>query len=155
MWLAQHLLVAQQMLGLIEREWNGRYQAKYRLINLEQLLGLAGKLFYPKEDPAWIAPYLEGSRDRRAASSDWTLEGLCAFAAFMRTKRTTLLGIPQPTQMVAEWAEGDDNFSSCNLLIHGRALLRYMEQHKHTVATTAKMVAMPLPDGSPGIMVLA
>lgn len=138
-WLAHHLLVVQHILQLIDAEWNFKYRAKYRLINLEQLLQLASKVF--GEDGSWIAPYLEGSRDKRAAESDWTLEGLVAFTKWFRKDRTQLVGRPIKPSVISEWALGDDNFRTCKLLIDTRACLRYIHTNKHTVATTAKILA--------------
>lgn len=139
MWLAHQLLFVRHMLQLIESEWDPKYKAKYRLINLEQLLILAGKVTGSKGD--WIAQHLESSRDKRAQESDWVLEGLQAYAEDHRRR------IPKGYDKlefkladVADWCLQNDDFKTCQMLVQSRNLRRYIEGHKHTVATVTNIV---------------
>lgn len=140
-WLAHHLLFVQRMLQLMGTEtgWNPRYQAKYRLINVEQLLQVAARVV--GEDGKWIPGHLEASRDRRAQESDWTLEGLSAWADMMRQKYPEHYPRSEFSLVkIAEWAEQEEEFKGCQVLVSSRLLKRYIDAHKHTVATVTNIV---------------
>lgn len=139
-WLAHHLLFVQRMLQVIQTSWDPKYKAKYRLINIEQLLQIASKVV--GEEGNWIPNHLEKTRDQRAQDADWTLEGLKAFRDLWVDRYKG--AAPQmgfTLQNIVEWAEQDDEFKGCQLLTNSRTLKRYIEGHKHTVATTAKVLA--------------
>lgn len=137
-WLVHQLVFAQRILQLVASSWEPRYQARFRLINLEQLLQLAATVV--GWDSGWIAPHLESSRDKRAAETDWALEGLVAFAENWRRKNPGAYEVVTPgLNVICGWAEGEDDFAECNILTNPRMLSRYIEQHKHTVSTTANV----------------
>ncbi len=145
-WLAHQLLFAQHILQLVESEWKGRYQARYRLINVEQLLQLAAKVV--GWDTSWIAPYLESSRDARASETDWTLEGLRAYASYIQQRFPTKWEKYRfSTADIASWGQGESEFEDCQLLTNSRSLGRHMGQHKHTIATTAHIVPASFMNG--------
>lgn len=138
-WLVHQLRFVQRMLQLIEKEWNPQYKAKYRLINLEQLLILAGKAC--DTDASWIAQHLESSRDKRAQESDWVLEGLMAFAEQHRRKfKGGYDKIEFKLADISDWCLQEDDFKACQMLVQSRNLRRYIEGHKHTVATVTNIV---------------
>lgn len=143
-WLAHQLLFVQRMLLLTNSEWRPRYQARYRLINVEQLLMLAAKVTGWNGD--WIPAHLEKSRDKRMSETDWALEGLCTFAATMESRfGAAACKMPFSPSKVSEWAEASEEFNGCNVLTQPRSLQRYMSTNKHTIATTANIV--PTDDG--------
>lgn len=137
-WLAHHLLVVQRILEVIQKEWKIGYKAKYRLINLEQLLTLTARTF--GWDDSWVAPFLEGSRDQRAQDADWTLEGLVAFRREFLQNNSNWGQRPLELQELCSWAETHEEFKGCMLLMNARQLARYIGSNKHTVATTAKIL---------------
>lgn len=139
-WLAHHLLFVQHMLQVIKNDWNPQYKARYRLINTEQLLCLAAKVV--GVDGLWIPGYLEATRDRSAQESDWTLEGLVAFAEHHKRRFKSQAHRAEFTLTnIAEWAEQQEEFKGCQLLIQPRNLRRYVDTHKHMVAQAAGIVA--------------
>ncbi len=150
MWLAHHLIFVQRILQRIEKSWQGRYQARYRLINLEQLLGIAAEVI--DWDSKWIAPYLENTRDKRATETDWTLEGLLAWSDFMKNRMPAKVRETMTFKVnaISQWCEGEEDFEGCNLLVNPRSLSRYITQNKHTVAMTTGLVLIG--DGSASIL---
>lgn len=150
MWLAHHLIFVQRILQRIEKSWQGRYQARYRLINLEQLLGIAAEVI--DWDSKWIAPYLENTRDKRATETDWTLEGLLAWSDFMKNRMPAKVRETMTFKVnaISQWCEGEEDFEGCNLLVNPRSLSRYITQNKHTVAMTTGLVLIG--DGSTSIL---
>lgn len=140
-WVAHHLVVVQKILQLVHSSWTSRYKAKYRLINVEQLLVLTAKVV--GIDPTWIPDYLEGVRDKRAQEADWTLEGLVAYRDWCQHMYKDLWHKQTFTaQDIAEWSESQDLFKGCALLANGRTLGRYMASNKHTVATIANIIPL-------------
>lgn len=138
-WLAHQLFFVQKMLQLAKTEWREKYQAKYRLINVEQLLMLASKA--SGWDSSWIPSYLEESRDKKVSENDWTLQGLHAFLVHMKEcyPQTWSKG-KFPANTISEWASAVPDFEKCHMLTEARSLTRYLAQHKHTVATTVGMI---------------
>lgn len=143
MWLAHQLVFAQHMLQVIERDWDSRYKARYRLINLEQLLLIAARIIADPQKGLWIPAFLENSRDKRATETDWALEGLKAFTLWMqRVNPHNWDKLKFKINVITNWAEGDDDFLECNILTSTRMLARYIGQHKHTVATTTGLMIL-------------
>jgi hypothetical protein len=138
-WLIHHLIFVQHMLKLIHTEWDTRYQARYRLINVEQLLMVAAKVSGWDHD--WIPKYLESSRDSRLSETDWALEGLVAFADHAKSRNIgTWSTFKFDASRMSDWLSDQEEFKECQLLQSARTLGRYIQQHKHTVATTAHIV---------------
>lgn len=138
-WLAHQLLFVQHMLQLIDKHWDKKYKAKYRLINLEQLLMFCSRVL--GEDPSWIANHLEKSRDSKATDADWTLDGLSHYAEHIKHKYPSKWqNFRFPVAEITSWAQGDDDYKECTILQSSRTLARYMNQNKHTIATTANIV---------------
>jgi hypothetical protein len=138
-WLAHHLVVVQRMLQLIHTQWQPRYQAQYRLINVEQLLQLAARTF--DWEHSWIPNHLEASRDKRVSESDWALEGLGAFAESVRQQYPENYETRKFSAAdITDWAKAEEEFEKCDLLINTRALGRHMNSNKHTLATTVHII---------------
>jgi hypothetical protein len=143
-WLAHHILFVHRLLSTAfnQGKWASRYRAKYRLINVEQLLTFAAQIFGATPDQsAWVKDYLESSRDSKLSEADWALEGLVAFAAEMEEQNGP--GVCQQEWAAAEistWASGEEEFTNCKVLQEPRSLGRYLQLNKHTVASTAGLV---------------
>jgi hypothetical protein len=145
-WVAHHLIFVHRFLrdilpqnvgqkGETEGVWKSRYQAKYRLINVEQLLLCAAQTL--GEDHDWIRRYLEVSRDTRINEADWALEGLKAWADEQReTFGPAIESELFSTADIANWIQGEEEFCGCRVLAEGRSLGRYLIGNKHTVAST-------------------
>lgn len=139
-WLAHQLLVVQHILQLIGTGWEERYKAKYRLINVEQLLMIADQVFGAGGE--WIPDYLEYARDSKAQDADWALEGLSAFAKNVKEKnpgRWQTFKID--CSIISGWCQEQEEFEECKVLCTSRALGRYIAANKHTVATVTGLVA--------------
>ncbi|MEB3029729.1 hypothetical protein VJI72_08065, partial [Parvimonas micra] len=67
-WLAWHLVFQLRLFGLIKQKWNRNYKAKYRLINLEQLLMLSAEVF--GMDGSWIPGHLDSTQKSVVAAND-------------------------------------------------------------------------------------
>lgn len=148
-WVAHHLIVIQRILQMVEKYWQLRYPAKYRLINVEQLLLIAARALGDPLKGAWIPEYLEGSRDQRMADADWTLEGLASYAESVKAKYpSSWERVTFTCADIAGWAEMNEEFKSCQLLINVRNLSRYMVQNKHGIATTSGIIPVGTTQGT-------
>lgn len=146
-WLAHQLVMVQRILQYADANWSARYQAKYRLINVEQLLMATASVF-GDQHPGWIPTHLESSRDARTSEGDWTLEGLKAYVEEFKDKHPTQWHKYRfPASNVSEWAEDNDEFAECKLLQSGRTLGRYLHSNKHTVSTVAGIVPAGMLNG--------
>ena len=67
-WLACQLVFLHRMLQAIEEDWNSNYGAKSRLVNLEQLLKFAARMY--GDDPSWIVEYMESTQAEKIAEND-------------------------------------------------------------------------------------
>jgi hypothetical protein len=135
-WMAHHLVLIHRLLKLIETEWDPHYRAKFRLINVEQLLRLTARLF--DWDSDWIAPYLEEVRDKSVAEADWALEGLLEFGNLWRDSglcdnKAATFGAKE----ISEWAASEEDFNKCAVLINSRQLANYIKRHKNLVSRIA------------------
>lgn len=136
-WAAHHLLVLHKFLDAAKKHWNTKYQAKYRLINLEQILCILAEHVF-KIDASWIPSHLSNSVEESVVASDTGLTGLCQYVderiaqGFLSTK----VG----TREIVEWARSTDEFDRHDLLTNTRSLGRYMSSNKHAVASVAGLV---------------
>lgn len=145
-WVAHHCAMLMFFFRLAERKWNLKYQAKSRLINLEQALCLMAEVF--NISSSWIPDYLVSATDRSVTDADWAFEGLQAFVAWWRTfqqmpdklnpKKTTYKAVT--VQDISEWAQMSDEYTDCEMLTNSRRLGRYLKTHKTLVASAAKLV---------------
>jgi len=141
-WVAYHAVVAHRVLKLVHEKWDPSFQAKFRLINVEQLLGLVAEVYGWESD--WIAEHLESVRDKSVATSDWALEGLVAYANEQRgqgvnnNKRAYF-----SAAQVTDWVMMEEDFNKCQILIAPRQLGKYIAQHKNLVSRIAGISPLP------------
>lgn len=156
-WVSHHLHVLHLFLASVRKNWNPQYQAKHRLINLEQSLVLMADLFGIESD--WIPDYLTSAVEETVVEADWTLEGLSAFATSIRAlkdetekcKFAALISAPlnaakkdhYTTASIAVWAAQHPSYNECHNLINARKLGRYMQTHKAMIAQTTSIVELP------------
>ncbi len=135
-WVAHHLVVLHRFFEEVKKSWNYKYQAKHRLINLEQALVVMAKVF--GIDGSWIAEHLNGVVNRATVDADWAFEGLIAFAATMRA--TGRAEHSFTAAEIAEWAKSIEEYEGCEELTNPRRCGRYMQTHKTIMATVCGMV---------------
>ena len=146
-WLSHHLFVLHKFFELVKTDWNPNYKAKHRLINLEQTFVLMAKLFGLESD--WIPDFLCGQTSDVIAETDWTLEGLQAFAKLVRSSSVedlenlgarigAIKSMAREGKFaasdIANWAAASDDFMECQYLINSRKLGKYMQSHKAMIA---------------------
>jgi hypothetical protein len=143
-WIAHQLVFMQRLFQIVNTEWERGYKAKFRLINVEQLLMKAAKVYGDTAD--WIPDYLEGIRDEKTASSDSALEGLISWADKVRStaqKKGQTRALPAmlfTTVDMVHHFEGDEEFGKNTLLTNGRQLGHYLQDKKNTIAHLAGIV---------------
>lgn len=127
MWVAHCCLVLQRFFQLVQQHWSLRYEAKHRLINLEQSMVMMGKVF--NMDCSWIPDYLSNMTERVIAENDWALEGIIAYS-----RQDPSQWPPRITAAeIAAWAASEDDFNGCEALTNPRRLGRYLKTHKSLV----------------------
>lgn len=132
-WIAHHCLVLQHFFQLVEKQWQARYEAKHRLINLEQAMVLMSQVF--GANATWIPDYLQGTTDKIIAENDWALEGLISYAKQPRPELPDRITASE----IASWAAGEEDFNMCEALTNPRRLGRYLKTHKALVAQVANL----------------
>lgn len=135
-WVAYQLAVLHKFFKLVETEWNPKYQAKHRLINFEQAMKLMAKVFGEESD--WIPTYLSGVVDKTLADSDWTFEGIRAFADHW-TKYPNRSGLYTAGD-ITDWCSVHPDYEKCEMLSNTRRLGRYLQTHKSLVASAVGLV---------------
>jgi hypothetical protein len=119
----------QKLWRVIDKKWDSRYSAKYRLVNVEQLLVLVAEAF--GWDSSWIPDYINTSRRVKIVEMDAALQGLRLFTEYwrpqMENRRFT-------AKEIVHWAQGEEDFEKHPILTNGRSLGRYMETNKNTIA---------------------
>lgn len=131
-WQAQQLVFVQRMFQKISREWNHNYKAKFRLINIEQLLIFAAEIY--GWDGSWIPEHLESVRNDKIASGDKTIEGLLSFIDYWQENWPTR---PFSAKDVAAWAEDDNDYKDWHTLTNSRTLGKYLKTNANKVAVVA------------------
>lgn len=143
-WIAHQLVFMHRMLKLARDEWAPSYKARFRLINVEQLLIKAAQIYGIPSD--WIPSFLEQERDERTASADTALEGLCDWAEKVRTqyrrqnKIRALQSQVFTTQDMAQHFESEEDYADNSILTNGRKLGHYLQQRKHEISHIAGIV---------------
>jgi hypothetical protein len=133
MWIAHHLMALHQFFKLVKREWNPKYMASHRLINVEQALILMGKVF--GIDLNWAPKYLTSKTSYATADADWALEGLTDFARMVIARGS--LEKRWTAADIVTWALGSEDYSECAQLSNPRRLGRYISTNKVLVASIA------------------
>lgn len=134
-WIGHQLVFLHRLFKIVQTDWQDNYRAKYRLINVEQLLILAAKVY--GWDWQWIPAYLESNRDERTAKSDAALEGLLMWADNIReiVPRQKLATTGFTTQDMVSYFEGEEEWEDHPILTNARKLGHYMDDKKNTLAT--------------------
>jgi hypothetical protein len=136
-WLAHHLYVLHLFFQEIkEGRWDRRYNAKHRLINMEQIFIVLARIFgIPHE---WIPNYLNGVTETQIISTDATVEGLQQYVVQQEGLRPRPGNKPMEfgTNEIATWAEANEDYCKVDLLINSRKLARYMRNHKALIASS-------------------
>lgn len=145
-WLSHHLYVLHKFFEAVEKDWKHSYQAKHRLINLEQSLKIMAGLFGVDAD--WIPDYLVGQIDESVVEADWSLEGLKAFcdtAGALKEAKLTAFGadigalsthalkLQFTARDMSAWFAMQPDYMECQNLINARKLGRYLQTHKALV----------------------
>lgn len=138
-WLAHQCIVLQRFFAAIDEHWDEHYRAKYRLINVEQILRILYRRVFEMGDDTWIPQKLADGVSTHIAATDLALQGLVAFA------RRTLKSAAAPefsTKEVTDWAQQHDDYSDCPLLINTRKLGIYLSSNRHMVSQMAGIIEM-------------
>lgn len=144
MWLAHQFVFQQKLFQQIRENWRANYKAKYRLINIEQLLQMAAQVY--GWDGSWIPGYVEESRDERSSDTDWALSGIKEYVTIISNTMTSaqLNAFNFTASSLSEWAESNPEYSDCAMLTNTRQLGKYMSQNKHTISMVAGVVPGPV-----------
>jgi hypothetical protein len=147
-WVAHQLVFMQRLFQLIEKDWQENYKAKFRLINVEQLLILAAKVY--GWEWQWIPSYLEHARDERTAKSDAVLEGLMIWADHIRNSipAKRLAGTGFTTRDMVAYFEADEEWEDHPILTNGRKLGHWLDDKKNLAATIAGVVFANMKKGN-------
>lgn len=138
-WIAHHLYILHLFFKQVQKKWNMAYQAKYRLINVEQALSVMAEVF--GLDGKWIAGYLNGATNKAVQEADWAFEGIIAYAATRRQEYPDNYHKKGfHASDIADWAEGVDEYKHCEELTNSRRCGRYLQTHKTMVASVAGIV---------------
>lgn len=134
-WLGHQMEFVRRLFTLIDQKWDGRYRAKFRLINMEQLLMLAAEIY--GIDGHWIPEYLEQSRNEKIADTDWTIKGLKSFSEEVVARTNGSYNVLYTAKDIAEWMQDNEDYSKSHLLTNSRSLGKYMQTNTNLLATVA------------------
>jgi len=129
-WLAHHLIVLEAFFKAVRSYWNPKYQAKYRLVNLEQILMIMAKNVFRLDDASWIPDMIANDVTSHVAANDLALSGLIEFARVHMSKAKSK---KFTSAEIVEWALSQADYEDCTLLKNGRKLGIYMSANKHMV----------------------
>lgn len=139
-WIAQQLVFAHRLLQEIRANWVPKYGAKFRLVNVEQLMRMTATLYGEGEDDGakWVTQFIEGSQAEKIADGDLVLGALKKFASavisrygeYNRNQRFSCKNI-------VEWMGEQDEYAKNNMLTNSRSLGRYMKNNPNLLATVA------------------
>lgn len=133
-WLAHHMIVLHKFFVTAEEHWNDKYKAAHRLNNLEQTLVIMGRVF--GIDMAWLPGFLSDKSSASVSGSDWTLQGLMAFAEAFQKKHEgekKTFG----SKEISLWCSNNLEYMDCMNLTNTRSLGRYLKSHQNLVASMA------------------
>ena len=132
--MVHHLWVLHKFFNLVQTKWDNKYKAKYRLINLEQALVVMSEVFGMENGREWIPNYLSNTTNKVIEKSDWTLNGLKAYADHRRKHE---MDADFSAADIAQWCNAQEDFEENNILSNARALGRYLQTAKYNIATIA------------------
>lgn len=140
MWLAHQFVFQQKLFQKIRENWRTNYKAKYRLINVEQLLQMSAEVY--GWNGSWIPGYIEQARDERSSDTDWALSGIKEYVSIMQNamKPAQLAQWTFTAASLSEWATASEEYGECAILINSRQLGKYMSANKHTISMVTGVV---------------
>lgn len=147
-WVSHQMHVLHMFFKLAQSgRWNPDYQAKHRLVHLEQALVLMAELFDGPGAGDWIPDYLSQTTDQAITNADWTMEGLLEFADIMRAKELRAdqdykynpkvrprEPIRFTSQDISNWASSNEEYEKCYNLSNSRSCGRYLQSNKYNIA---------------------
>jgi hypothetical protein len=139
-WIAWQMVFQERLFREIAQDWQTGYRAKFRLINVEQLLVSAAKVMGWEYN--WIPDHLEAQSLSQASDADNVLSGLTLFAEQWRKSYQDKSHKRFRVKDICEWAEGEDDYKKTYLLTNSRALGKYIKSHANTVAKVAGIEEM-------------
>lgn len=139
-WVCHHLVVLHKFLEAAKTKWDVGYEAKHRLVNLEQILVVMARDVFGMEHD-WIANHLAAVTDDVVASTDITLLGLCAYVdEWIAGGDANMRGARVSTKDIVEWAKSEDDYKESYILNNSRALGHYLVGNRFAVASIAGLV---------------
>lgn len=136
-WIAHHIWVLHNFFKLVKTEWDPKYKAKYRLINLEQAMILMSKVLGVENGEEWIPSYLSSTTNKIIQKSDWTLDGLKAYADHRRKHG---MEADFSAADITMWCNSQEDYEENHMLKNARTLGRYLAQWKYNIATIAGII---------------
>src|SRR5204863_4393153 len=121
-----HLLTIHRFLNLAQKKWSHNYSALHRLIHFEQTMMLMAETLGIPND--WIPKHLASLTDKALTESDWAFEGIQAFIDYARNNGVANKFVT--SQILANWAQGMEEFDKNEVLTNARRLGRYLKLHK-------------------------
>lgn len=134
-WFVHHLVVLHRFLNGVINEglWDTEYQATHRLAHYEQCLYCMGEVL--GLDTEFTADTLKGITEATMSESDWTLEGIKAFADLVRSTEKSRFS----SKSIADWAQHNEEYEHNPQLANPRVLGRYMQSHLNSVCGVARI----------------
>lgn len=137
-WVAQQLVCIHRLLKKIETSWDSRYRAKFRLVNIEQLLLLLAELF--GDDPSWIVEYMETTQAEKIAENDNVLGALRKFSSEVVARYGQYNKLPKArftVKDICDWMSEEEDFKTTEMLTNTRKLGKFMRDSVNLLATVA------------------
>ena len=139
-WMAQQLVFIHRLLQKASTDWVSRYKAKFRLINMEQLLKLAASLYGDEDGVDWLVEYMEETQAEKIADNDIVLGALRKFSELVilnygeynKSKRFT-------ARKITEWCQDHEDYKDLDILTNARRLGRFMLENPNLLATVSGM----------------
>lgn len=139
-WVALQLVVIHRVLKLARQKWQYNYQAKMRLINVEQLLRLVAEVFGEREQGKWLVEYLEVTQAEKIAENDLVLGALRRFSALCVEKFGQYSQEARgrfTAKDLSMWMQGQEDYKDTFTLINSRSLGKFMKTNTNLLATVA------------------
>lgn len=137
-WMAQQLVFIHKLLGMVAREWDPKYRAKYRLVNVEQLLKMSARLY--GDDDSWLVTYMEDVQSEKIAENDLILGALRQFSELVVEKFGEYNKSNQSTftaRELGDWMKTHPDFKDVELLTNARRLGKFLKDNPNMLATVA------------------